>query len=82
MDNIFESIAAATKPMDDIFDSMAVTIEAFTEDDRKKLDEMHNKFMEIANSYVFSTIPGCDASSDVKNGLRLMRECIQVKCKP
>lgn len=71
MDNIFESIAAATKPM-----------EVSLSEDAKKLEEMHVKLMEVANSYQFSTVPGFDAQVDIKHGLKLLREAIQVKCKP
>jgi hypothetical protein len=68
MSDIFESIAAATKPK-------SVSLK----DDSSKLTEMHAKLKEVADSYEFETPEGSDAHSDVKQGLVIMGKIFKIK---
>ena len=71
MDNIFESIAAATKPL-----------QVSLNDDAMKVKELNAKLLEVVNSYQFETIEGLEVKKDTLMGLDIMAKTFTLKCKP
>lgn len=71
MNNIFESIAAATKPV-------SVSIN----EDEKKLAEMNAKLIEVVKSYEFETKEAWAVQEDTLMGIGIMGKTFTLKCKP